>query len=77
MAPQADDKLVLIFLISPFGAPVASKVSGCTENMLPELQKSPFWTPKGTQMTPIVGNFMQNGVRKLVPNKEHTVNSSD
>ena len=70
MAPKADDNF-------PFGAPVVTKVSRCTENMLPELQKSQFCTPKGAQMTPILENFMQNEARKLVPNVEHPVNSSD
>ena len=56
-----------ISAIFPFWAPIVTKVSTYTENMLPELQKSPFCTPKGIQMTPIVKNFMQNASRKRVP----------
>ena len=63
--------------IFPLGASVVTKVFGCNENMLPELQKSPFCIPKGAQVTPIVENFIQNEARKLVPNVEHPVNSSD
>ena len=77
MASQEDDKLVSIFLLFPFGAPVATKVSGCNENLLPELPKSPFRSPNGVQITPIVENFMQLEARKLVKNIAYHVNSSD
>ena len=77
MAPQADDKLVLIFLIFPFGAPVATKVSEGNENLLSELPKSPVQSPNHIQITSIGENFMQLEARKLVHNVEHPVTSSD
>ena len=77
MTPNGTQGGCQILVIFPFGAPVVTKVSRCTENMLPELQKSPFCIPKGAQVTPIVENFIQNEARKLVPNVEHPVNSSD
>ena len=77
MAPKADDKFPSIFLIFPFGAPVATKVSGCNENLLSELPKSPVRSPNGIQITSIVENFMQLEARKLVHNVEYPVTSSD